>query len=134
MNLLTAAAEEPDSMARASELLDLITSPTALATGVLLVFSRAQLAKNEDGIERPQTVWAILSALGAVVICVVIVGVMTPLAIRVIVTNDGGIETRLLVYGLTYLVAIGTAIYAGWGLWEAAKDYRKGAAAGWPSD
>lgn len=133
MNLLTAAAAEPDSMARASELLDLITSPTALATGVLLVFSRAQLAKNEDGIERPQTVWAILSALGATVICVVIVGVMTPLASRVVFTNDGGVETRLLVYGLTYLVAIGTAIYAGWGLREAVKDYRKGAEAGWPS-
>ncbi len=101
-------------MARAKELLDLITSPTALVTGVLLVFSRGQLTKNNSGtIDKPMTWWALVAAMAGCAIAVVIVAVMTPLALRVVVRNNGGIETRLLVYCLMYLVAVGTAAYAG---------------------
>lgn len=100
-------------MARADELLDLIKSPTAIATGVLLAFTTAQLKLNDDGtIDERRTFWALVSATLGTVLAGVIVAVMTPLAYRVIVTNWGnGVETRLLVYILTYLVAIGTTIY-----------------------
>ena len=112
MMRLVEAAVEPDSMVRAKELLDLIKSPTAIATGILLVFSKQQLKENAQGIRKWPTVWAMAAALAASLLTYVIVAVMTPLSLRVLFTNRGGIETRLLVYVLTYLVAIGTAVYA----------------------
>ncbi len=108
------AASEPDSLARAKELMDLIVSPTTLVTGVLLVFSRNQLAKNDQAtVDRPMTYWALVAALAGCGIALIIVVVMTPLAFRVVFINRGGIQTRLLVYVLTYLVAIGVVMYAG---------------------
>lgn len=105
-------ATEPDSMARAKELMDLIKSPTAVATGVLLVFAKQQLSGNAGGVRRGPTIWAGVATVGAIALAAVIVGVMTPLLLRIVFVNSGGIETRLLVYLLTWLVAIGTAIYA----------------------
>lgn len=110
-------------MARAKELLDLIASPTAVATGVLLTFARAQLTRNGAGtIDRGMTFWALLASCGATVIAGAIVVIMTPLAVKVTAVNRGGVETRLLVYGLTYLVAIGTAGYAGFITWKCVRD------------
>ena len=44
---------------------------------------------------------------------------MLPLTIRVLVTNAGnGAETVLLVYVLTEVVAVGTAVYALWMVWQ----------------
>ena len=111
------------SLARARELLDLIKSPTAVATGVLLVFARGQLTRNAaNGVDTSLTWWALVASLGALVIAAIIVGVMSPLAYRMVFVNRGGIETTLLVYGLTYLVAIGTMIYAAFITWKCRDD------------
>lgn len=109
-----AVLAESDSLERAKELLELIKSPTAIATGVLLGFTTSQLNENDKGtVKRPRTWWALTAALLAAFIAGTVVAVMTPLAWRVTVTNAGnGIQTRLLVYGLTYLVAVGTTAYA----------------------
>ena len=128
MMALLAQGLEPDSMARAKELLDLIKSPTAIATGVLLVFSAHQLKGNADGIRQWPTIWAGLAAFGASVITATIVGVMAPLVARMLLVNDGGVETRLLVYGLTWLVAIGTMIYSVTEFIKVCGEYRRGRA------
>ena len=109
-----AAGTETDSMARAKELLDLVKSPTAVATVVLLAFTTAQLTKNDEGtVDRSRTVWALVAGVLGLLLTIAVVGVMTPLAWRVTVKNAGNhVETRLLVYDLTYLVAIGTGGYA----------------------
>lgn len=103
---------KPDSITRAEELLKLITSPTGIATVILLGFARSQLDRNAEGYERTRTLFGLTAAVGAILITVSIVVVMLPLAIRVLVTNDGGVETVLLVYILTFFVAVGTAAYA----------------------
>jgi hypothetical protein len=128
---LLAEASEPESMARAKELLDLVKSPTAIATGVLLVFAKQQLKGNGDGIRRWPTFWAGVAALGAIVLTATIVGVMTPLAARTVFVNRGGVETRLLVYGLTWIVAVGTTIYSATVLIEVVKEYSRGKEAHW---
>lgn len=115
-SILASAAAEPaesDSMARAKELLDLVKSPTAVATGVLLAFATSQLNLNDSGtIDQRRTRWAVIAAMLGVVLAVAVTGVMSPLALRVTISNRGGpVETRLLVYMLTYLVAIGTTLY-----------------------
>ena len=116
-------ANVSNSLARAKELLDLIKSPTAIATGVLLVFARGQLARNAaTGVDKPMTRWALAASLGALAIAAVIVGVMSPLAYRMVFVNRGGVETELLVYGLTYLVAFGTTIYAAYIVWSCRGD------------
>lgn len=107
---------------RAKELLDLIKSPTAIATGVLVAFARAQLARNARGIDKAMTFWALLASFGALVIAGVIVGVMTPLTITML-ANDGPVETELLVYGLTFAVAVGVAAYAGWVCYRCWSDF-----------
>lgn len=99
-------------MARAKELLDLVGSPTAVVTAVLLTFSRAQLERNKTGVDKPMTIWALVAAGTATLVAAGIVAVMTPLAIGITLCNNGDVETRLLVYALTYLVAIGTTTYA----------------------
>jgi len=123
---ILAEVAEPDSMARAKELLDLVKSPTAIATGVLLVFATQQLKGNAGGIRKKQTIWAGLAAAGAIIITVSIVVVMAPLVHRMLFVNDGGVETRLLVYGLTWLVAIGTAIFAIHTFVDVCKEYVDG--------
>ena len=47
------------------ELLDLIKSPIAVATGVLLAFARAQLTRNATGIDKAMTFWALLASIAA---------------------------------------------------------------------
>lgn len=117
-SILTASEPtlESDSMARASELLDLVKSPMAVATGVLVAFASAQLGRNTSGtVDRPRTMWAAAAAVAALALSTAVVAVMTPLAWRVIITNFGNhVETRLLVYVMTYGVAIGTLVYCGW--------------------
>jgi hypothetical protein len=112
--LQSSAAEppKPDSIARAEELIKLITSPTAVATVILIGFARSQLDKNASGYVLNRTVYALLAAAAAVVITAVIVGVMLPLSIRILHTNEGPVDTTLVVYALTHLVASGTAAYA----------------------
>jgi len=114
--LLDAAAQQTasKSVARAKELLDLIASPTAVATGVLLVFTKGQLIRNggDGGVNRTMTWWALAAGAGATIIAGTIVGVMTPLAWKMLFVNRGPVETQLLVFGLTFLVAIGTTVYA----------------------
>jgi len=92
----------------------LITSPTAIATVVLIGFARSQLDKNsKTKFESSRTWFALLAAVGAVIITTVIVAVMIPLSIRITVTHHGNrTETALLVYLLTHAVAVGTAVYA----------------------
>lgn len=111
------------SVARAKELLDLITSPTAVATGVLLTFSRAQLTRNStNAIDKGMTWWALGAAALSVFIATAIVAVMVPLAWRMTVVNDGPVDTQLLVYGLTFVVAIGTVSYAVYIAWRCIED------------
>ena len=126
MSGLLAAATEPDSMLRSDELMDLVKSPTAIATGILLVFAKQQLKGNAGGIRRWSTVWACVASFGAILLTGVIVGVMTPLLVRILFINDGGVETRLLVFALTWMVAVGTAIYSITVLKESWDDYQRG--------
>lgn len=100
-------------MSRATELLDLVKSPIAVATAVLLAFATAQLKLNDEGtVDGRRTFWALVATILGTLLAGAVVVVMTPLAIRAIIGNWGnGIETRLLVYVLTYFVAIGTTIY-----------------------
>jgi nitrogen fixation/metabolism regulation signal transduction histidine kinase len=100
-------------MARAKELLDLVRSPTAVATAVLLAFTTSQLKLNDEGtIDSRRTFWALVSAVLGTLLAAAVVAVMTPLALRVAIGNWGNeVESRLLVYVLTYLVAIGTTVY-----------------------
>ncbi len=119
-----AQVTDPDSMARAKELLDLVKSPTAVATGVLLAYAQTQLSANSP-IKIDRTVWATVAAVGGAVIAGAVVAVMFPLTWRVLVTNYGnGVETRLLVYVLTWLVAIGTLAFALKVLWQAIGDLK----------
>ena len=126
MSGILLAAAESDSMTRAKELVDLIKSPTAVATGVLLVFAKQQLKGNSGGIRRWPTFWAGVASTGAILLTCVIVGVMTPLLVRILFVNDGGVETRLLVYAMTWFVACGTAIYSATVLKEVVVDYQRG--------
>lgn len=120
--ILIAEVTEPDSMARASELLDLVKSPTAVATGVLLAYAQTQLTANSP-IKIGRTIWATAAALGGAIIAGAVVAVMFPLAWRATVSNFGnGVETRLLVFLLTWLVAIGTLAFAVKVLYQAAGD------------
>lgn len=112
--LISSQAElaKPDSIVRAEELMKLITSPTSVATLILIGFARTQLDKNAALYDRNRTVYALLASVGAAVITSVIVAVMLPLSIRVVYTNHGAVETTLLVYVLTHMVAVGTALYS----------------------
>jgi hypothetical protein len=103
---------KPDSIHRAEELMKLITSPTGVATIILIGFARTQLDKNADRYDRNRTVYALLASIGAAIITGVIVAIMIPLSIRVIYTNDGSVDTTLVVYVLTHVVAVGTALYS----------------------
>ena len=106
------AATESDSMARASELMDLIKSPTAVATGVLIVFARAELKKNADTeLLKKNSRNALVASILALIITVAVAVVMSPLLWRVVVQNTGEVETRLLVYVMTFIVAVCTAVY-----------------------
>jgi hypothetical protein len=113
---LEASTPSSDSLTRATELLDLVKSPTAIATGVLVGFATAQLARNTTGtVDRPRTKWASAAAIAAVALSAAVVTIMTPLAYRVTVSNAGnGVDTKLLVYLLTFAVAIGTTGYCAW--------------------
>lgn len=122
-SLLSAdASPEPPSMSRAKDLLDLIASPTAIVTGVLLAFARKQLERNATSLDKPMTRWAFVASMAGLAIAGVVVAVMSPLMRDITFRNDGGVETRLLVYALTYLVAIGTAAYAGYVACKCVKD------------
>jgi hypothetical protein len=99
-------------MARAAELLDLVASPTAVVTGVLLTFARNQLARNAAQVDRAMTCWALLASIAGLVTAAGVVAVMSPLAWKVVMVNRGGVETRLLVYLVTFALAIGTSLYA----------------------
>src|SRR5687767_3599700 len=115
LSLLATASTPPesDSMARAKELMDLIKSPTAIATGVLIVFARDERNKNATiELTRSRSRNATLASVAALVIALTVVVVMSPLMFRITIANAGNsIETRLLVYALTYLVAVGTVAY-----------------------
>lgn len=119
--LLTTGAQA-DAVLRARELLDLIESPTSIATVVLLGFAQTQLTRNAEGVQRARTKWAAVAAILALGIAAAIVAVMTPLAYRMIFINRGDVETVLLVFGLSYLVAVGTTAYAAWVATQALKD------------
>ena len=67
-----------------------------------------------------------MASTGAILLTCVIVGVMTPLLVRILFVNDGGVETRLLVYAMTWFVACGTAIYSATVLKEVVVDYQRG--------
>jgi hypothetical protein len=112
LSTLQSSDAAADSVSRAEELLDLITSPTSIATLVLLAFARGRLDRNAEQKDSARTWFALLASIGAIVITVAIVVVMLPLTARILVRNTGGVETVLLVYCLTHMVAIGTAIYA----------------------
>lgn len=101
-------------MVRAAELLDLIKAPTSLATVILIGFALDQLKQHAHGYDASRNTWALVASSLALIITVTIVAVMTPLAYQVAVKNRGPVETRLLVYWLTFLVAIGTACYSAW--------------------
>lgn len=124
-DVVLAAASEPvpDAVIRAQELLDLLESPTSIATVILLGFAQSQLSRNARGVDVPRTRWAGVAAALAFVIAAAIVVVMTPLAYRMLFVNRGRVETVLLVYGLSYLVAIGTAAYAAWVAWRIREDF-----------
>lgn len=110
-----------DTIARATELLDLIKAPTSVATVILLAFVTSQLRRNADELDLPRTWFALFAALGADMITAAVVAVMLPLTIRVTITNFGGeVDTLLLVYVLTHLVAFGTALYAIKCTWDCA--------------
>lgn len=107
---------KPDSIARAEQLMDLIKSPTAVATLILIAFAKSQLDKNASAqYDTSRTVFATAASAGAVVITAIVAAVMLPLSIRVLWTRRWkvhDIDTTLLVYTLTHLVAIGTMVYA----------------------
>jgi hypothetical protein len=110
-------ATESPTLARAKELLDLIAGPTTIASVVLVGYARRQLDLISAKYDKSRARWGLLASFGAFVIAAVIVSVMTPLAYRSLIINRGRVETLLLVYSLTYLVACGTALYcvtAGW--------------------
>jgi hypothetical protein len=121
--LTRSSSEAPStSVTRAKDLMDLIKSPTAVATGVMIAFARGQLIKNRTGIDKPMTWWAFIAAVAAVGIAGLVVAVMSPLAWSVVVSNRGSVDTTLLVYCITYVVAIGTAIYSGFVAWRCTRD------------
>ena len=118
-------ATEPDSMTRAAELMDLIKSPTAVATGVLIVIARAELQKNAGDLRKKNSRNAFLASILALVLTGAVVAVMTPLFYRVVFLDSGGIETRLLVYVMTFVVAVCTAIYVGTVVKDSATDWTR---------
>lgn len=119
----TDATPGSESLDRADELLELIKSPTAIATIILLGFAGAQLKLNsERSFQTARTIWALLASVGAVIITLAITAVMAPLTWRMLFENDGPVETLLLVYGLTHVVAIGTACYSASVVWQCCKE------------
>ena len=105
--------ERDDSLIRADELMKLVSSPSGVATVVLLGFARRQLEKNASvSFDRSRTLYALAAAAAAMSIMLTLAAVMCPLTIRVVFTNDGGVETALLVYVLTHAVAVGTGVYS----------------------
>jgi hypothetical protein len=121
--ILAVESSSSASVSRARELLDLIKAPTSIATVILLGFTQAQLNRNAtSSVDGARTLWAAVAAILAALIAAAIVAVMSPLTYQMIVVNRGGVETVLLVYGLTYLVAIGTTGYAMSVTWQAGRD------------
>lgn len=118
------------ALARAAELLDLIKAPTSIATVVLIGFAVNQLKQHATGYDGARNFWAFVASVLALAIATTIVLVMTPLAYEVVAVNSGSVETLLLVYWLSYLVAIGTAAYCGWITYRAVSEWRAQKASG----
>lgn len=120
-------APTSDSMERAAELMDLIKSPTAIATGVLIVFARDERKKSATiGNTKARARNALLASSAALIITATVVAVMLPLFCRITVLNRGnGVETRLLVYALTFLVALGTVVYVATVVKDSFDDWRQ---------
>lgn len=101
-----------DAAARAMELMDLATTPTALVTGTFLAYAGRAIAANREDVSPVRMGFALAAALGAVALMVSLVVVLAPLAYRSVFVYRSGVETTLLVYWVVFLSAVGTLLYS----------------------
>jgi hypothetical protein len=107
--------------AQAANLMDLVTTPSALVTGTFLAFAGRAIKENQDKAERSRMWFATLASVAAIGVTCALSVLMAPIAFQ----GVSQLSPTLVVYGMIFLSVVGTAIFRIWILTGCVKELRR---------
>jgi hypothetical protein len=99
---------------QAKQLLDLVTTPSALVTGTFLAFAGRAIKENQTKVDHVRMIFALGAALAAVGVTAALVFLMAPLALNYGWIYRGEVAPVLMVFSMITVSVLGTSVYAGW--------------------
>lgn len=110
---------------QAKDLMEFVSTPTALVTGTFLAFASQAIAENQARVDRARMLFALLAALAATGVAGALLALMLPLGLRALFVYRGAVEALLVVYWMLLLSAAGTLAYSLWTLGRCISQLRR---------
>lgn len=108
----------------AGNVLGLLSLPSGIVTGVLLVLSWKAINANQERIAQRHIRMATGTSLAAVLVMAVLVVAMAPLALRAL-DPAGSPHPVLVIYWLVFVIALGVLGVSGYTVWRARAEARR---------